>query len=219
MMAEEKIQPDDLRRATFPQARKGYDREAVHSLLDRVAELVERGAGAVAESAPGVKRELEKVGERTASILTAAEDAATKVRAEAKDYADRLRSSAEAEARKATLTAGTRAEELIAEAEVKAEKIIDDAIVRRRKLNLTITSLVERQDEIAREATRLGEELIGAVGALRGGAAEKAPVVDDQLEIEPSPDAEPARRFDPASHDEPTEVVDTGRSEHDSIQR
>jgi DivIVA domain-containing protein len=164
---DEPISGEEVRRATFPQALRGYDREAVHGLLDRVADWMEGTAGAVADAAPGMREELAKVGERTAGILTAAEEAATSIRSEANEYADRLRSEADDETRKARLSASQRMDEMVADAEAKAKAIIDDAVARRRQLNQAISSLLERRDEIADEAARLADELMHAVGQLR----------------------------------------------------
>lgn len=166
---QKRVSGDELRGATFPQALRGYDRDAVHSLLDRVADWIEGRADAVSGQTPAVKEQLAKVGERTAGILTAADDAAASLRTEAAEYADRLRADAEEEARKARLEASRRMDEMIAGAEAKAEKIMDDALTRRRKLNQSIASLVERRDEIAAEAARLAEELFDAVDAIAEG--------------------------------------------------
>jgi cell division septum initiation protein DivIVA len=134
--------------------------------LDRVADWVEARAGGV-KADPGVTSELEKVGERTAGILTAAEEAAAKLRTEAKEYADGLRKTAEDEARKTKLNASQKADEIISEAEAKAEAIIDEAIARRRRLNQAITSLLERRDDIAAETQGLADQLLEAVDAVR----------------------------------------------------
>lgn len=187
-----RITPDDLREVSFPQARRGYDREAVHAFLERVADLVGRGTNAVREAGPDVQREIERIGERTAGILSAAEDAAAKVRAEANDYATQIREAAEQESRKARLTASNKAEEIVAEAEARAERIIEQTITRRRRLNQAISSLVDRRDEIAEETQRLADELLSAVEALRtttpveeGDAAGIPPMVGQQPALEP----------------------------------
>lgn len=177
------LKSEEVRRATFPQALRGYDREAVHDLLERVADWMEIKASATASATPGVREELAKVGERTAGILTAAEEAAEALRDEAQEYAERLRADAEDESRKSRLNASQRMDEVVAEAETKAQRIIDDAVARRRQLNQAITSLLERRDEIADEASKLADELIHAVGALRTpedrGEAEGDPPSDE----------------------------------------
>jgi DivIVA domain-containing protein len=164
VQANDSLSGAELRQARFPQSRRGYDRESVHAFLDRVADWVEARTAA---SDPGVTSELEKVGERTAGILTAAEEAAAKLRSEAKEYADELRKAAEEESRKAKLNASQKADELISEAEAKAEGIIDEAIARRRRLNQAVTSLIERREEIAEEAQGLADQLLEAVEAVR----------------------------------------------------
>lgn len=165
---EGRLSGEELRRATFPQALRGYDREAVHSLLDRVADWVEQSAGKLSGQAPQMKQELAKVGERTAGILTAAEETAQRMRDEAAEYAERLRADADDEARKAKLNASQRMDEMIRDAEQKAERIINEAIARRRKLNQAISGLVERRDEIAGDVHRLAEDLLDAVEAIKG---------------------------------------------------
>jgi DivIVA domain-containing protein len=174
---------EEVRRATFPQALRGYDRQAVHDMLDRVADWMEGKADAVSSARPDMRQEFEKVGEKTAGILTAAEEAARNLRDEAAEYAERLRSDAEDESRKARLNASQRMDEMIAEAETKARGIIDEAVARRRQLNQAISSLIDRRDEIAADATRLAEELLGAVEDLR---TPPAPV---ESEFEADPDA------------------------------
>lgn len=205
----QKLKSEEVRRATFPQALRGYDRDSVHDLLDRVADWMEGKAGSMASATPGMREELAKVGERTAGILTAAEDAASKLRSEAQDYADGLRADADDESRKSRLNASQRMDEMIAEAETKAQSIIDEAVARRRQLNQAITSLLERRDEIADEAARLADELTHAVGELRtpdpreeaepkpesGGAMVDAEGPSDVLVAEPGP--EEARSSEP----------------------
>jgi len=216
----------ELRRATFPQVLRGYDREAVHALLDRVAEWVEQGAGQAGERAPAMREELAKVGERTAGILTAAEEAAQSMLEEATEYAQRLRAEAEDEARGARLNSGQRMDEMVAAAEAKAERMMEDAIARRRGLNQAISSLIERRDEIANDVVRLGEELLDAVDALReadppeeddvaredDGAGED----DDEspeAELEPDPEATELEQTQLDSDDEQTEMNVDGEQE------
>jgi DivIVA domain-containing protein len=181
------ISGEEVRRATFPQALRGYDRQAVHDMLDRVADWMEGKATTVSSATPGMREELAKVGERTAGILTAAEEAAQNLRDEAIEYAERLRADAEDESRKARLNASQKMDEMVAEAETKAQAIIDDAIARRRQLNLAISSLIDRRDEIAADATRLAEELLGAVEELRTPGSSP----ESENEVEPAPDPEP----------------------------
>ncbi len=212
---------EEVRRATFPQALRGYDRQAVHDMLDRVADWMEGGAGAVSSAAPGVRDEIAKLGERTAGILNAAEDASRKLRDEAVEYAERLRADAEDESRKARLNASQRMDEMIAEAETKSQKIVDDAIARRRQLNLAISSLIVRRDEIAADATRLAEELLSAVEDLRspsrgGEPDEEEPIDDEPAVAEPEsaeeevvePESAEEEILEPESEEAPVLLVD-----------
>ena len=192
----------ELRQARFPQSRRGYDRESVHAFLDRVADWVEARGGASAD--PALTNELEKIGERTAGILTAAEEAATELRREAQEYADALRSEAEDETRKTKLNASQKADELISEAESKAEGIIDEAIARRRRLNQAVTSLIERRGEIADEAQRLADQLLEAVDDVRGDEpVDEAEAGAEPENVEDLPAEEPGA---PDTGGEPTEL-------------
>ena len=213
---EDPLSGEEVRGATFPQALRGYDRQAVHDMLDRVADWMEGKAGAVSTAAPGVREEIVKVGERTAGILNAAEDAARNLRDEAAEYAERLRADVEDEARKARLNASQRTDEMIAEAEEKSQGILDEAIARRRQLNLAISSLIDRRDEIAADAARLAEELMSAVGDLRSPAPESSeeevlePDSSEEEVLEPDSAEvqEPEPEPEPESEEGPTLLVD-----------
>lgn len=176
-----RITSREVREASFPQARRGYDREAVHAFLDRVAQWVEDTAGGPAGGKRGLTSEFARVGERTGDILTAAEDAATKLRNDAKEYAQRLRTATDEETRKLKLNAAQKADELVAEAESKAERMIEEAIARRRRLNQAVASLLQRRDEIADEAQRLADQLLEAVESMR---TEESLEVEDEVEDE-----------------------------------
>jgi len=77
---------DRIRNATFPTTRRGYDKHEVEKFLGRLADWLETGAGDESRS-DVVKRELEKVGERTGAILAQAEESAQQIRAEAEEEA------------------------------------------------------------------------------------------------------------------------------------
>ena len=198
------IDADQLRKATFPQAIRGYDRDAVHELLDRVADFLDGSPGAVADRDPDLRRELERVGERTAGILTAAEEAAAKLREEAREYAEAVRREADEESRAARLEASRKAEEIVSAAETRAEEIVDEAIARRRTLDVRLEELTQRRDEIAEETARLADELMVAAEALRSGTQEPdtqptggdAEDADAETEGEGSVDQQATRSFE-----------------------
>ena len=212
---------EEVRRATFPQALRGYDRDAVHSMLDRVADWMEGKAGAVSSATPGMREELAKVGERTAGILTAAEEAAQNLRQEATEYAEKLRRDVDDETRKSRLNASQRMDEMIADAETNAQKIIDDAVARRRQLNQAISSLLERRDEIAADATKLAEELLDAVEALRAPDPRDESVGSGPIEPVPdTADPEPlevkAQSAEPIQGESDSHAGDVSEPEPDS---
>jgi DivIVA domain-containing protein len=77
---------DRIRNATFPSSRRGYDKHEVEKFLARLADWLETGAGDESRS-DTVKRELERVGQRTGAILSQAEESAQQIRAEAEEEA------------------------------------------------------------------------------------------------------------------------------------
>jgi DivIVA domain-containing protein len=96
---------DRIRNATFPSVRRGYDKHEVEKFLARLADWLATGAGDESRS-DTVKRELERVGQRTGAILAQAEESAQQIRAEAEE-----------EARGTINTANMQAEETRTEAE------------------------------------------------------------------------------------------------------
>src|SRR5919109_4133511 len=88
---------DRIRNATFPTARRGYEKREVERFLARLADWLETGAGDETRS-DAVKRELEKVGQRTGAILAQAEESAQQIRAEAEGEAKERVSAADAKA-------------------------------------------------------------------------------------------------------------------------
>ena len=84
-----------IRTATFTIGRRGYEKREVEQFLSQIADWLETGGGDQARS-DIVKRELERVGQRTASILASAEDSAEQIRGEAEDTAAEVTSRAKA---------------------------------------------------------------------------------------------------------------------------
>src|SRR5919106_2317142 len=101
---------DRIRNATSPASRRGYDKHEVEKFLARLADWLETGGGDESRSAT-VKRELERVGERTGAILAQAEESAQQIRAEA-----------EQEAADTVGGANTEAEQTRSEADAYAEQ-------------------------------------------------------------------------------------------------
>src|SRR3954453_19977786 len=146
---------DRIRNATFRSARRGYDKHEVEKFLARLADWLETGAGDESRS-DTVKRELERVGQRTGAILAQAEESAQQIRAEAEEeargtintanmhaeetrtevdnYARETRTSADAYAEQTR----TAAEEVLSsaqgEADAKAREAIQGAEAQARRI-------------------------------------------------------------------------------------
>ncbi len=115
-MAVDETSLERIRKASFPQVRRGYDKREVEKFLNRLADWLETGGGDQARS-DTVRKELEKVGERTGSILAEAEESAQQIRGEAEQEAEGLKTGARAEADQARKDAESYAAEARATAD------------------------------------------------------------------------------------------------------
>jgi DivIVA domain-containing protein len=144
-----------IRSATFAIARKGYDKREVERFLNKLADWLESGGGDQARS-DLVKRELERVGEKTARILSEAEDSAELLRNEAEqeanlvlnrareqaararqsadEYGARTRQDADGYGTKVRQEAEASAQETRAAATKEARAAIDDAQSKARRI-------------------------------------------------------------------------------------
>ena len=144
-----------IRSATFAISRKGYDKREVERFLNKLADWLEAGGGDQARS-DLVKRELGRVGEKTARILSEAEDSAEQLRTEAEqeatgtlnrareqaasskesadEYAARTRQTADKYAEKTRHEADRGAQEMMARATQEARKTVDDAQSKARRI-------------------------------------------------------------------------------------
>jgi DivIVA domain-containing protein len=117
---------DRIRNATFPTGRRGYDKHEVEKFLARLADWLETGAGDESRS-DVVKRELEKVGERTGAILAQAEESAQQIRAEAEEEARGTVNAANLEATETRGAADTYASETRASVDAYARQTRQEA--------------------------------------------------------------------------------------------
>src|SRR3954465_4269604 len=124
---------DRIRNATFPASRRGYDKHEVEKFLARLADWLETGAGDESRS-DTVKRELERVGERTGAILAQAEESAQQIRAEAEDDARGTVNTANLEANETRTEADNYAMETRASAETEAREAIESAQAQARRI-------------------------------------------------------------------------------------
>src|SRR4051795_9024826 len=128
---------DRIRNATFPSSRRGYDKHEVEKFLARLADWLETGGGDETRS-DAVKRELERVGQRTGAILAQAEESAQQIRAEAEEdargtvntanlQATETRTEADNYATETKVSAEREAREAIDAAQAEARRIVEDA--------------------------------------------------------------------------------------------
>jgi DivIVA domain-containing protein len=117
---------DRIRNATFPASRRGYDKHEVEKFLSRLADWLETGAGDESRS-DTVKRELQRVGERTGAILAQAEESAQQIRAEAEEEARKSVESATQEAQETRSEADAYAKETRGSADSYAEETRESA--------------------------------------------------------------------------------------------
>ncbi len=129
---------DEVRDAQFPTAMRGYDRVAVDTWCQEIADLVER----LEEQPPrdtAVKRALDEVGQETTAILQRAHEAAEEI-------TSRSRSQAEA-----------RLE--------RAERETDDALregeERAQQLDADIAAMWEQRTRLIDEIRQLADEVLG----------------------------------------------------------
>lgn len=115
-----------IRTATFTLARRGYEKREVERFLGQIADWLETGGGDQART-DIVKRELERVGQRTASILGSAEDSAEQIRAEATAQAEQVTERARGEAAKTRKSADDYAGKTRKSADEYAAKKRSDA--------------------------------------------------------------------------------------------
>jgi DivIVA domain-containing protein len=201
-MSVDQTSLDRIRNATFPSSRRGYDKHEVEKFLGRLADWLETGGGDESRS-DAVKRELERVGERTGAILAQAEESAQQIRAEAEEEARGTINSANIEATETRTEADdyaneTRAaadrqtREVIEGAEAQARRIVEEANQRREDTEALIGDLIRRRDDVIADTEELSRKLTAAVEQHRAAGFElpepiEPPVgEEDAIEVEPS---------------------------------
>jgi DivIVA domain-containing protein len=180
---------DRIRNATFPTARRGYDKNEVEKFLARLADWLETGGGNETRS-DAVKRELERVGERTGAILAQAEDSAQQIRAEAEEeargtvntanmeaqetraeadrYMSDTRSSADLYAGETRSTAEQDANATRAKAEQEARETIADAKAQARRIVEEGTQRREDIEAVIADLVRRRDDVLADTHELTG---------------------------------------------------
>jgi DivIVA domain-containing protein len=191
---------DRIRNATFPSVRRGYDKQEVEKFLGRLADWLETGGGDETRS-DAVKRELERVGQRTGAILAQAEESAQQIRAEAEEeargtvntanlQATETRTEAENYATETKTSAEREAREAIDAAHAQARRIVEEAEQRREDMEALVGDLIRRRDDVMTDTEELSRKLSAAVEQHRAAGFEppQPEVVDEPLpeEVEPA---------------------------------
>lgn len=192
---------DRIRNATFPVARRGYEKHEVEKFLTRLADWLETGGGDESRSET-VKRELERVGERTGAILSQAEESAQQIRSEAEQLAQEAveegqvqseetrreadaydkQTRAEADAYSAEVRAATDKEvaELRAEADQDARDTIADAQAQARRIVEEGSRRREDIESVIADLVRRRDEVLDDAeelsGKLTGAVGEHRPL-------------------------------------------
>jgi DivIVA domain-containing protein len=178
---------DRIRNATFPTTRRGYDKHEVEKFLARLADWLETGAGDESRS-DVVKRELEKVGERTGAILAQAEESAQQIRAEAEDEVRGTVNTANMEAAATRTTADQYSSETRASADSYArqtrEQVEQEAAsskaLAEQQARETIEAAEAQARRIVEEGTQRREDIEAVIADL---VRRRADVLADTQEL------------------------------------
>jgi DivIVA domain-containing protein len=173
---------DRIRNATFPASRRGYDKHEVEKFLGRLADWLETGGGDESRS-DAVKKELERVGQRTGAILAQAEESAQQIRAEAEEeargtvntanlQATETRAEADNYANETRTAADRQAREAIEAAEGRARRIVEEANQRREDTEALIGDLIRRREDVIADTEELSRKLTAAVEQHRAAGFE-----------------------------------------------
>jgi DivIVA domain-containing protein len=210
---------DRIRNATFPSSRRGYDKHEVEKFLARLADWLETGAGDESRS-DVVKRELERVGQRTGAILAQAEESAQQIRAEAEEearstvntanmeaqetkseadtYSGETRSSADLYARETRETAEQDAAAAKSKAEQEARETIEAAQAQARRIVDEGTQRREDIEAVIADLVRRRDDVLSDTEELTG---KLRTAVDDHRPQDADPFSKPDE-LDPLARDD-----------------
>jgi len=157
-MSTERI--DELRTRQFTLARRGgYDQAEVDAYLAGLADWLETDEAKAALA----QREIERVGERTGAILSAAQQSADETAAEARAGAESERAGADAYATEARASADQQAAETIREADARLERSEREAAERTATVDAEIAELARKRDAIVANLQELAAGLRAAI--------------------------------------------------------
>jgi DivIVA domain-containing protein len=222
-----------IRNATFPSSRRGYDKREVEKFLSRLADWLETGGGDESRS-DTVKRELERVGQRTGAILAQAEESAEQIRAEAEEesrqavaeansaaeqtrseadsYSKQTRSEADGYAKEARGSADTDAKTTRNQADQEGAETVAQAQAQARRI-------VEEGNKRRQDIESVIADLVGRRDAVLGDIEELSGKLDTAVaEHRPPADADPfdePEEYDPLDGEAEEVEEDQGIGEDD----
>jgi DivIVA domain-containing protein len=162
-----------IRNATFTLTRRGYDRREVDSYLAKLSDWLE-GGGADQVHGDTIQHELERIGRRTAKILTSAEEAAQALQADAKHEARQITEDARARVESTRTSADEYARKVRDEAQGIVDKAREEAEEQSRKLRSEVeTDTARGRKEAEEHAKRVRSEADNYAAKVRSEADEK----------------------------------------------
>jgi len=222
-LAVDETSLERIRKATFPASRRGYDKREVEKFLNRLADWLETGGGDQARS-DTVRRELERVGQRTGSILAEAEESAQEIRAEAEREArelaassaaeaDQTRKDAEAYAAEARATADGYSKETRTGADAYSEELRSSSEAQaqetRAKAEQDAHDMIEAAEAQARRTVDEGVQRRKDIESVIGDLAGRRDDVIADMETLSSSLSDSARHHKPPADNDPFDMPET----------
>jgi DivIVA domain-containing protein len=205
--------PPDVRDASFPVSRRGYDRGAVDAYVERVNGLIDELEAARSPEA-AVKQALREIGEKTSSVLEQAGQTAEEITlaarqnaeaetaraqkeaddlvANARKEADDLGARARAEAEAMRAQAHAEAQESLRRTEAEVTRLREEAEARLRELQADTEAVRTERRKLLRDIRELAERVERAAQ----GADERFPPREAPDSAEPMPETEPKAEAD-----------------------
>ena len=161
---------ESIRDVTFTHARRGYDRREVDNYLAKLAERLE-GRGPNKVHTATIKQELERIGQKTGKILTAAEEAGQSLRADAEQSARKIKEDANGRVASIKTSADKHAKRVREEAQAFATKTRAEAEAHSKQLRSEAEGISARAHQDAEaQSTKFRDEADGYAKRVRSEA-------------------------------------------------
>lgn len=192
-----------IEKRDFPIGRRGYETEAVHAHLARLAEEVEelehRSSGAPSAAKAGPASIAQAASEQVRAIVEAAEAGAADIKRAAEAEAVRIRGEAESDARRTRDDAAAQSQDHVGKVRQATSQLLQRIDAMESELSGLVESLRTGANRLTADLSLLEEDGIGdrydAAGGDRSG---RAPVIESVPAVVPP---EPAVGADEAGED------------------